>query len=152
MDTVHSETTLLIPYPSPLHGKLTSEFINRKSRVFHLETSEAKFFPVWRPLTIMLYYIYQAQQSNTCWRSIIEKNMKTWCEVCEVCLNMAASSLGRYFWLRFDFFIVNSEHMSYLILVSMLLILNRCMFCDEPHYSTLIYIGTERHHCPTELL
>ena len=42
-----------------MHGVLTSEFVNRKSRVFHLETSETELFPDWKPLTIMLCYIIQ---------------------------------------------------------------------------------------------
>ena len=44
---------------------MTSEFINKKSIVFHLEKSETKLFPDWKPLAIMLYCIYQAQQTNT---------------------------------------------------------------------------------------
>ena len=74
---VHLETTMLIPEPSPLHGKLTSEFTpqifsNRNSSVFHLETLETKPFPDWKPFTIILCHIHQAQQTNTCSRSTTE--------------------------------------------------------------------------------
>ena len=63
--------TKLIHEPTPLHGKLTSEFTpqffsNRKSQVFVLERLETKLFPDWKPHMIVMCYIHQAQETNTC--------------------------------------------------------------------------------------
>ena len=127
--------------------KLTREFVNRKSRIFHLETSEAKLFPNWKPLTIILYYIYQAQQTNTCWRSTIE----------------TLEQDVKYVKIRprhlqddvFDF-----------VLVSSLLTLNifhtlSCLYCwiwtgkyllQTCVIAHSMYTGPERHHCPTVVI
>ena len=117
---------------------MTSEFTlkifsNRKSWVFHLETLETKLLPDWKPLMIILCYLHQAQQTNTCSRSTTETREQG----VETCSKLEIKKSRRRHWLRSGVLIVNFEHTSHLILVFMYYII----YC----WLWILFTGNLRH-------
>ena len=62
------------------------------------------------------------------------RSTRTWCEICS---KLTIKTSGRRYWLRSGVFIVNVEHISHLILVSIFFDFEQVNVCWKVSYGTL---------------
>ena len=95
-------------------------FSNKENCIFHLETLETKLFSDWNPVMIMLLF-----SSSPVDKYIVKVNNRNTRTRCETCSKLTIKTSGRRCWLCSGVFFVNFEHISHLVLASVLLTFRR---------------------------
>lgn len=92
-----------------------------------IRTYSQKLFADWNPLTIVQCYIYQPQQTNTCWRSTIETLLQDVKYVQSQCLIIRTTSFNSFWFLLENLCystLSTPEQNDVIALLSLFLILN----------------------------